>query len=441
VVLLLTYWHRIRKVKCDETWPVCRRCSSTSRDCGGYGVWGGGGQVTDSLIEPTKELVNEPQSLPFGGNNNSIKCLPIILLDNAEQGCLQWYMGRSAVKLPGIFASDFWTMLLLQASATEPAVLHAVLSLASAHREEVRGAGFLAYERNDAEAVFTVRQYSKAITSLQPSLSRPARISMRVTLITCALFVNMELLRGHYAKALVHLRHGLSLLDNAGCNEEDQQQWSTHADGWIITLFTRILVQSKLLGQNLPIPSSILVSSCSELNRDRFRSIHHARRTLEHIMLRSLCIQGQSERLTTIKAVKNRTMLRACQSRLQDDLQLWIRAHATTMMNLPTTHHSPEHLAYRLLQMYWSMANILISICVDPSNQMLYDNHEADFLAMLSHCIELYEFTRPAASSRGQQPTVTPSPLLQTRSQILAGFRHYTSLHTNAATVGSGTKH
>lgn len=107
-------------------------------------------------------------------------------------------------------------MLMSQACATEPAIRHAVLALASAHMEEVRGASSRTSERANKQDIFTLQQYNKAIIYLQPFFSDYRRTSIRITPITCALFVNMEFLRGHYRKGNIHLQHGLSLLQSSG---------------------------------------------------------------------------------------------------------------------------------------------------------------------------------------------------------------------------------
>lgn len=50
-----------------------------------------------------------------------------------EKALFNWYRGRTATKIPGAFISEFWTVLLPQASHSEPAVLHALLALSAVH--------------------------------------------------------------------------------------------------------------------------------------------------------------------------------------------------------------------------------------------------------------------------------------------------------------------
>ena len=404
VILQLTIETRVRKVKCDEEWPSCRRCQSTGRICDGYGVWGGG---DNSYAPPhdlaTKDRVNESKCLSVCTQASLVKPLQVMSLTGSEQGCFEWYMCRSAVKLPGAFISASWTMLLCQASTTEPAIRHAVLALASAHREEVCGASSRASECNDEQALFTVRQYSKAITCLQPCFADNRRTSVRITLMTCALFVYMEFLRGHYTRGIAHLDQGLSLLQSTGGDVKSQDPSSAHIDGWIVTVFTRLLVQVKLLGQDLRSRSPCLPSSLQP-TIDTFRSIHHARRTLEHIMLGTFNLKEQAHHLTTATTAKFGTVLRSCQTKILTKLDLWNTIHEATVSKLPPQSTVVDLLpqsvaqdifAHRLLHLYYLVAKLLADSCLESSSELIFDRHNSDFLGIISHCIGTYQILYP----------------------------------------------
>ncbi|KAK7428470.1 hypothetical protein QQZ08_005089 [Neonectria magnoliae] len=167
---------KIRKVKCDEGRTACRRCISTGRVCDGYGVWAAEAAST--------------------------------AIASALSAC------RTATKLPASFVYEFWTSLLLTASSSEPAVLHAVLALGSVHKTGIVNTDLARHTRNvpDEQERFMLRHYGKAIDHLQPHFSIKDRTSFRVGLIACVVFICLEFLRGHFHAAQIHFQNGLQLL-------------------------------------------------------------------------------------------------------------------------------------------------------------------------------------------------------------------------------------
>lgn len=317
-------------------------------------------------------------------------------LTSSEYGCFEWYMHRSAVKLPGAFVSERWTMLLFQASTTEPAIRHAMLALGSAHKEEVRrGASSSALESNDEQSLFTVRQYNRAIDCLKPCFSDSRRISLRITLVSCALFIYAEFLRGHYTKGIIHLEHGLTLLPGIGKSAESRDPSSTLVDGWLITIFTRLLVQAKLFGQSLRVSCQSFLDSSLQRSPDVFRSTHHARRRLEQILLRTFYLQEQSDQLTANGTTTPLIDLLNYQNSIQMELQLWLKNYETTMENLPPTHNALELFAYRLLRLYHRLAVILAGTCLESSSELRFDLYDPSFSDIISHCIETYQMRFP----------------------------------------------
>jgi len=319
----------------------------------------------ESLHPPQRLATTSPSLFPLAIN---------------EKGCFEWYMCRSSKKLPGAFRSDFWTTLLIQASTIESTILHATLALSSAHKEEVQG---LTSESEHEQTLFTVQQYSKAIGRLQSRL-----FDMRTTLIACALFMNMEFLRGHYTSGLMHLERGLRLLQTA-------QGMSTYVDGWIITIFTRMLLQAKLLGQLQDFHCAGLFECSPDRAICTFRSPHHARRSLEHIMLR---IFDHS------KAQDCATLLE-----IRDDLQMWLEVHQRTVQ---LKHHVLDSIAYHILHLYYRMAVIMANVLQD-SSEMRFDHHQSGFLEIVLQSIETYKISHDPELPRHHDPEASsPNSIL-----------------------------
>ncbi len=122
---------RIRKVKCDEDRPACNRCVSTGRVCDGYGVWGHGVNFHGHRQRP-----------PVSKDSNVVA--PLLSLSvslftglSDEREFLEWFKCRTSKKIPGASILALWDVLLYPASLSEPALLHAILSLSSLHKREV----------------------------------------------------------------------------------------------------------------------------------------------------------------------------------------------------------------------------------------------------------------------------------------------------------------
>lgn len=166
---------RIRRKKCDETRPFCKRCLTTGRKCDGY--------VNEPLIEPLRKteaasqrtwkssakhpLWDRPnafrrgiehdvgsipafhQKTPAYSNSTANDCnsdyspyLPLYvaappqlkLASEIEYLCFDFFRHRTGPGFAGYFDSSTWASWILQACFLEPAVLYAVAAVGAVHR-------------------------------------------------------------------------------------------------------------------------------------------------------------------------------------------------------------------------------------------------------------------------------------------------------------------
>ncbi|KAI0534442.1 hypothetical protein GGR58DRAFT_59287 [Xylaria digitata] len=172
---------KVRKVKCDEDKPSCRRCTTTGRKCDGYAP-----PSTSSVLS-----WHRPRHL-FPNVN-----------DASERRCLRFFVEVAAPVLSGPLDSYFWTHLILQFSQMEPAVRHSVIAVSSLYEQVHRHRDVSSLLPDDN---LILSHYNAAIQHLKVMKNES------LVLLVCILFVCIEFLRGNRAAATEHSQHGISIL-------------------------------------------------------------------------------------------------------------------------------------------------------------------------------------------------------------------------------------
>ncbi|KAI9654046.1 MAG: hypothetical protein M1831_005563 [Alyxoria varia] len=234
---------KIRRVKCDEGKPECKRCLNTGRKCDGY-------STVETFITGNIRGVKE-QSKPISHGH-------AIILPNPspnepytplEVRCLEYFQGSTLKALSGFTESEFWSRLVLQLSRSEPVVRHAVLAFSSFHetREKEHLSTFPDHStltKQEYQDEFALQNYTKSVSLLRKRLSENQQ-SKTVALVSCILFVCIEFLRGNNDSAIAHLRSGLSILRLQPENVSDADTPTDTPDPSIPPQFARLsLVQS-----------------------------------------------------------------------------------------------------------------------------------------------------------------------------------------------------
>ncbi|KAJ4987587.1 hypothetical protein SVAN01_06900 [Stagonosporopsis vannaccii] len=205
---------KLRRVKCDESYPACLRCFKLGQICDGYGVWGGGGvhkharDTRDPSLPDAQDDSITASPLRYGPTTT-----PGLRVSSDEQIYLEWFIHGTTATPPRIFKSSFWDPAILQASANEPMILQALLALSAAHKRHVlepidRARAGLA---PDGPEIFLLRHYGNALRGLQAYLNDDGdmpRSKLFTAASMCAIFVLLSLLRGRFDEASVHLKTG-----------------------------------------------------------------------------------------------------------------------------------------------------------------------------------------------------------------------------------------
>ncbi|ETI23387.1 hypothetical protein G647_05188 [Cladophialophora carrionii CBS 160.54] len=416
---------KIRRVRCGEERPACRRCVSTGRTCDGYGIWGGGGgsSSSSSSSSSANKSSSQPRWRPrqpqepedaaaaaaaagslercttsvYGRPRSSLPVHPARALNPDEQYHFEWFWRRTARKIPGAFFSDAGNALFFQACASDVAVTHGVLAMCSAHRDSDKAVcnggggkkGPLRLSRPPTllrrEEDFALRQYNKAIWHLRPHLqSGGDTTSLRIALYSCLAFIWVEYFRSRYQRAASHLEHGLRMLEYAHSLSSGSSRFGAQAiDHWVRGVFKKLYVQAVLFGQRpcraWPFPSDLKPISGASI----FLNAHEARDYLERILLQICDVMHSPEPVEADDA------RRLCVKGLMDDLNAWASAYDSTLALLESQMDKVEAFACRVLRMYHTMAVIMADTACECDDELQYDRHTAHFLSIIEQALEM----------------------------------------------------
>jgi hypothetical protein len=141
--------------------------------------------------------------------------------------------------------------MVLQVSDSQTPVRSAVIAFSSLHESFERG---ILYSPggipSDGNHLHALRKYNIAVQQTAQLLNLKDPNSCRVVLVSCLLFVCLELLQNNYARAIDHLIAGLRMIlfsENAGEDTHLPTSLSILGDS-LKQFFGRIVVQSMFLG-------------------------------------------------------------------------------------------------------------------------------------------------------------------------------------------------
>ncbi|KAF2102284.1 hypothetical protein NA57DRAFT_73713 [Rhizodiscina lignyota] len=354
---------QIRRVKCDEHKPDCQKCSSTGRAC----EWFSAEDAKQNSITPEPEtLLLKPVS-----NKRILLPLPDSPFSTPEQSrSFTYFRQRTVSQLSGIFDTEFWDFVLLQATHHNETLRHAVVALGALHeRFESCDPTVLASNKDYIQGGFALQEYIKAIGTLVRPYQASNRCQADVFLVACLLFAAFEALRGHSGSALSHVHAGVRMLaEIAGQDSPDELPRSTPPKvldrplvplHMLVMLFTRLDTQLRQLQGNDSWPKCIARSwqfpeqgFCAQIP-DAFTSIDQARNSMDYAWsdMIQLIEEGRPEVATWPVHVNRNFQTYLDRQALYARSMRWLRAFDAYVEN-PETKLSPkERKAAKSLRM------------------------------------------------------------------------------------------
>ncbi|GAB1317051.1 hypothetical protein MFIFM68171_07261 [Madurella fahalii] len=198
---------KIRRVKCDETFPACVRCVQTGRTCDGY--------ASSTSHQSRRALADAVRQLRVAGPASRVLGKPVAADDAA---CFDFFRHCTSAMTGSVLPAPFWECQLLQIASGERAVWKVVVALGALHRRweysnSRTPAAVAARQRDgpDAIARFTRQAASHYYGAI--SLAKEIRDPATLAVLSAALAAAAQL-AGLWAECQIHLHAGLRLVQD-----------------------------------------------------------------------------------------------------------------------------------------------------------------------------------------------------------------------------------
>jgi hypothetical protein len=230
-----------------------------------------------------------------------------------------------------------------------------------------------------------------------------------VTLMSCLLFICVELAQQNYITAIQHLKNGLRILHDALSQAvPENQQWhssnskldSYHMKTILRQLFTRIIIQTLFFGT----PYGSGPSLYHEPTRHaRFAAICEAREALDNRFVGVYLFV----RATSKQILPHSDAVIAQQEELKLELRNWHSLFLDFIRNNRPNFSSKDSTGAILLQMHYISLSIILSTALDPSTAAfaLFTPSFARIIAFAQSILD------PSSSNSTASTTTAPSSL------------------------------
>lgn len=358
------------------------RCTSTGRKCDGYST---SPNAAHTIVFPVTQssAVRRNVVSPLSGDK--------------DLHYLEFYhhVAAPSMSIDG-FDQDFWSQSCLQMAQSEDSVRHALIAIGYLNRSQN---GSLKSARTGLAATagqetFLIH-YNKAIKSIASRISEPS-YTPEVALVTCFIFVGIEILRGNYDTAMLHYSNGLRILQTLREKQrrtKSKTMGSDLVENSLVPLFHRLLTTGILYGVPTELAMS-LVRRSPDAPQIAFRSVLEAQFAMHELRNQGLLfIRHMGENFRPIVPTPEHKLLD--QQALLHALDDWWIA----LEDLERSSNLSQDdiiTAHSLKACYYS-SYILASSVTDPS-QCAGDRHLPRFKALVGHCRKVIEHSERKGS-------------------------------------------
>ncbi|EGX96017.1 C6 finger domain protein, putative [Cordyceps militaris CM01] len=362
---------KVRKIRCDETSPVCNNCTKSGRRC-------------DGVAEP----VNKDGGLTFTAPLTLTHFRPTQTgwLTPQEIAHLDLFRHELVYSIVGHVGTPSWKRLILQAVHEEVALCHAVVAFTALSTSAagsllpgdggsdsggqgvaVSGAQSPLSHHASRENEFALRHYGKALEAMRHVFRHNDKRSINTALLCTLLCICFELRIKEPATALTHLEHGLQVVSS-----------NLHTvDEAITTAFARLDLQAAIfLGIRPPALDPSRVASRIFVFDSVYQEADHALAGLTNRVWTFIRTVAADYRYEELGPVPDAVAAQA--QSIRKSLDGFHAQYLTPGSKLDKM--LPEQTS--LLRIKHLTSVVIMSGCLSPE-ETVYDAHAADFVAMV----------------------------------------------------------
>jgi hypothetical protein len=392
---------KIRRVKCDEVRPHCKRCTSTGRKC------------DYKPSRPDDDYCPRWTSLKPKEKSVHLTAERALSTPNApaqQRRAFEFFFVRVAPALAGSLDADFWSGVVLQLSRSHPVIWDAIIAISCLYEHPQISATppispYVQAKKSmpvlDANHRLALHWYSRALANMSNQLPHK-KIEPVVTLCSCILFICIELMQDNIEASLQLLEKGAQIISKLELLNASQKSVAGTAllQDIIVPLYFRQAASSTLFGTN-PAAVRITVPSLQEITG--FRSLSDARSSLYRLIAEGLSFQREAaEQLIDIADnAEIETAFRLRQQYLLSRLREWRSAFVSSMKAPEGSDEPYKHPGAAVFDMHHATLFIGTSLALDQ-DEMAYDR----FTDWFERMVRMAPFAIRAIC--GPSPSVTP---------------------------------
>ncbi|OBS19138.1 hypothetical protein FPOA_10861 [Fusarium poae] len=299
---------------------------------------------------------------------------------------MEFFCNVAAPSLSGPIDPYFWTHIVLQLAELEPCVRHSVMTISSLfeNRRSRDISSAVAVQRN----VVALKHYNAAIRELQG----PRRLDLGLTLLTCLLFVCIEVLHANGDIAIRHCYHGINLMGTS-----DPPEWVIKL---LMPIYRRLFVLPFYFGDSQPLANCPALTQPSPAITSSFCSYFDAQVSIDAIynMTIQMFRQTGEYRLGNMRYQPGPPEILAEQKKIHQYLSQWKSAFERFESEMPNQFNQAARTSRVWpLQMYHVCT--VLSTVIFTTDETDYDEFIPTFKELVKGAGELAGLrTRPTKS-------------------------------------------
>ncbi|KAI9669857.1 MAG: hypothetical protein M1831_006892 [Alyxoria varia] len=427
----------LRRIKCDETHPECRKCTGNGRKCEGYNP-----ELTRRQLASTVRRGQQPPSsshTPSSALSSRSSLVKLPYKSEEERLSFENFLVSAATTAQHFATANLWRQLMPQSSHEDSTINQLVLALGMTHSH------FLFCGPGDHARDYSIvkMRYGKALKSARDTTARSSEADIPLILLACVLFVTLDLQLFDFNMAAAHLQVALKLaayhkhqLELKGYKKAHNSDLTTLASDSL----NRIDLQMSLIGWFMfytihPVQPLEELAYVRGLPRYNFKSVDEARRTIVDLFRSIWRIYAAGYVQVTANSMRKanpehlpQASLKERRAHNQASLDLWKAAfdsftisHRANYQKVspPTEEYGSD--PFPLLSSYHLAAQVILDAST-MTDETGWDRHFESFVKIVD-LVELFKSSLPQTSSssssssypdrttsstmRSERPTIT----------------------------------